>query len=150
MTAGIFLEGYGGNVSWQAISAKTGQGIQELLDLILLAAEMGNFKYDSQVQAKGVVIETLRDNRRGIVVSVIVENGTLKLGENITTPTASGKIKSLKNFLGGDVDFLEPSAPALILGFDSLPQIGEEFLTGDITFNLIEMPLPVAKKLLAA
>lgn len=150
LTAGILLEGYGGDVSWQAISAKTGQGVQELLDLILLAAEMENLKYDPQVQAKGIIVEALRDNRRGIVVSVIVENGTLKLGENITTPTASGKIKSLKNFLGADVKFLEPSAPALILGFDSLPQIGEEFLTGEINFNLMEMPLPVAKKALAA
>ncbi len=150
LTAGILLEGYGGDVSWQAISAKTGQGVQELLDLILLAAEMENLKYDPKVQAKGIIVEALRDNRRGIVVSVIVENGILKLGENITTPTANGKIKSLKNFLGEDVDFLEPSAPALILGFDSLPQIGEEFLTGEIAFNLMEMPLPVAKKALLA
>ena len=146
LTAGILLEGYGGSVSWQAISAKNGQGIGELLDLILLAAEMENLKYDPEVPAKGVVIEALRDNRRGIVVSAIVENGTLKLGEDITTSTASGKIKSLKNFLGKDVDFLEPSAPALILGFDSLPQIGEEFLTGEIVFNVMDMPLPVAKK----
>lgn len=150
MTAGILLEGYGGNVSWQAISAKTGQGVQELLDLILLAAEMENLKYDPQAQAKGVVIETLRDNRRGIVVSVIVENGTLKLGEDVATATVGGKIKSLKNFLGEDVDFLEPSSPALILGFDSLPQIGEEFSTGEIAFSLIEGPLAGAKKLSAA
>lgn len=147
MTAGILLEGYGGDVSWQAISAKTGQGIQELLDLILLAAEMENLKYDPQAQAKGIIIETLRDNRRGIVVSVIVENGTLRVGENIATSTAGGKIKSLKNFLGEDADSLEPSAPALILGFDSLPQIGEEFSTGEMTFNLIETPLAGAKKL---
>ncbi len=146
MTAGILLEGYGGSVSWQAISAKTGQGIQELLDLILLAAEMESLKYNSQIKAKGVIIEALRDNRRGIVVSVIVENGTLKSGENITTPTAGGKIKYLENFLGKKVNSLEPSAPALILGFDSLPQIGEEFLTGEIAFNVMDIPLPAAKK----
>ncbi|MFA5084402.1 MAG: translation initiation factor IF-2, partial [Candidatus Paceibacterota bacterium] len=150
LTAGVLLEGYGGNVSWQAISAKTGQGVGELLDLILLAAEMESLKYDPKVQAKGIVVEALRDNRRGLVVSVIVEDGTLKSGENINTPTAGGKIKSLKNFLGEDVKSLEPSAPALILGFDSLPQIGEEFLTGEITFHLMDMPLPVAKKSLAA
>ena len=65
MTSGILLEGYGGNVSWQAISAKTGEGIQELLDFVLLAAELENLKYDSRTQAKGIIIETQLDNRRG-------------------------------------------------------------------------------------
>ena len=130
MTAGILLEGYGGNISWQAISAKTGQGVSELLDLILLAAELENLKYDSKASASGIIIETLLDNRRGTIASIIIKNGILRLGENIATPTASGKIKSLENFLGERVDSLGPSAPALILGFKSLPQTGEEFIAG--------------------
>jgi len=146
MTTGILLEGYGGNISWQAISAKTGQGVQELLDLILLAAELENLEYDSKTPAKGIIIEALVDNRRGMVVSVIVENGTLRVGENIATATASGKIKSLENFLGERVNNLEPSAPALILGFESLPQIGEEFSTGESALALPEAVLPVAEK----
>ena len=131
MAAGVALEGYGGNVSWQAISAKTGEGVQELLDLILLAAELENLKYDPLAQAKGIIIEAQLDNRRGVAVSVIVKDGTLRLSENIATASARGKIKSLENFLGGKVDVLEPSAPALVLGFESLPRIGEEFLTGE-------------------
>ena len=146
MTTGILLEGYGGNISWQAISAKTGQGVQELLDLILLAAELENLEYDSKTPAKGIIIEALVDNRRGMVVSVIVENGTLRVGENIATATASGKIKSLENFLGERVNNLEPSAPALILGFESLPQIGEEFSTGESALALSEAVLPAVEK----
>lgn len=128
--AGVLLEGYGGNVSWQAVSAKTGQGVSELLDLILLAAEMENLKYNPQQPARGIIIEARIDNRRGIVVSAIVKDGVLRIGQEIATSTAWGKIKSSENFLGEKVDSLEPSAPALILGFGVLPQIGEEFLTG--------------------
>ena len=131
MAAGVALEGYGGNVSWLAISAKTGEGVQELLDLILLAAELENLKYDPLAQAKGIIIEAQLDNRRGVAVSVIVKDGTLRLSENIATASARGKIKSLENFLGKKVDVLEPSAPALVLGFESLPRTGEEFLTGE-------------------
>lgn len=142
MTAGILLEGCGGNVSWQAISAKTGEGIQELLDLILLAAELENLKYDPLAKARGIIAETQLDNRRGIAVSVIVKEGILRLGENIATQSARGKIKSLENFLGEKVDALEPSAPALILGFESSPLIGEEFSTGE----MIIVPAKIATK----
>jgi translation initiation factor IF-2 len=131
MTAGILLEGYGGDISYQAISAKTGQGIPELLDLILLAAEMENLKYDYQAPAQGIILEARIDNRRGIIASVIVKDGILKIGQEIATPTSRGKIKSLENFLGARIKSLEPSSPALISGFDVLPQAGEEFLTGD-------------------
>jgi translation initiation factor IF-2 len=146
MTASVLLEGYGGSVSWQAISAKTGQGVQELLDLILLAADLENLRFNPQVQAKGIIVEALLDNRRGIVVSVIVEDGTLKLGDYIATTTAGGKIKSLENFLGERTDSLEPSAPALILGFESLPQIGEEFQTGETALASTEKILPAGQK----
>ena len=147
--AGILLEGYGGNVSWQAISAKTGQGVPELLDLILLAAEMENLKYDFEQPGQGIIIEARIDNRRGIVVSAIVKDGILKSGENISTATVSGKIKSLENFLGKKVKSLEPSAPALILGFDDLPKIGEEFFSGEGKFIKSQapaIPAMIAKK----
>jgi len=147
--AGILLEGYGGNVSWQAISAKTGQGVPELLDLILLAAEMENLKYDFEQPGQGIIIEARIDNRRGIVVSAIIKDGILKSGEKISTATVSGKIKSLENFLGKKVKSLEPSAPALILGFDDLPKIGEEFFNGEGKFIKSQapaIPAMIAKK----
>ncbi len=147
MTAGILLEGYGGNVSWQAVSAKTGQGVSELLDLILLAAELENLKYEPAGQTQGVIIEVHLDSRRGIVASVIVKNGILRVGQGIATPTAGGKIKSLENFLGKKADSLEPSSPALLLGFDSLPQVGEEFLAREVKLGIIEeMPLVTVKR----
>ena len=146
MTAGILLEGYGGNISWQAISAKTGEGIQELLDLILLAAELENLKYNPLAKAKGIIAETQLDNRRGIVVSVIVKDGILRLGENIATQSARGKIKYLENFLGEKVNALEPSAPALILGFESSPRIGEEFSTGEMIVASAKIPMKAILK----
>lgn len=125
--AGVLLEGRGGNVPFQEISAKNGQGVNELLDLTLLAAEMENLQYNPDNPAAGLVIETKTDSRRGLTVSVILKNGVLKQNQAIATPSACGKIKALENFLNKPVEILEPSAPALILGFESLPQIGEEF-----------------------
>lgn len=125
----VLLEGFGGNISWQAISAKTGEGIKELLDLILLTAELEELKYNPDVNASGVIIEAELDSQRGIAVSLIVKNGILKVGDEIITPTTSGKIKILENFLGKRVEEVSPSGPALILGFNDLPQVGEEFVS---------------------
>ena len=127
---GVFLEGYGGNISWHAISAKTGEGISELLDLILLAAELENLTYESEAESCGVIIEAKSDARRGIAATVIIRNGILKINDKIATQTANGKIKCLENHLGKKVESLSPSSPALIIGFENLPQIGEEFIAG--------------------
>jgi translation initiation factor IF-2 len=124
----VLLEGSGGNVSWQAISAKTGEGVNELLDLILLVAELENLTYDPDAKASGVIIESKMDSRRGIVAVGIIKNGSLKTGELIATATAKGKIKILENFLGERTEELKPSSPALIFGFETLPQVGEEFM----------------------
>lgn len=128
--AGVALEGYGGNVSYHAISAKTGEGVGELLDLILLATELENLTYDASLPATGYVLEAKLDKRRGIEVAVIIKNGTLAIGEPIGTVSARGKIKILEDFLGERREKLVPSAPALIIGFESLPQAGEEFQAG--------------------
>ena len=138
MTNGVLLEGYGGNISWQAISAKTGQGVNELLDLILLAAEMENLTYNPDENASGIIIEAKADSRSGIIVSAIVKNGILKTGDRIATASACGKIKNLENFLGKKIGALSPSSPAIILGFETLPQIGEEFTSGNIDLMEIQ------------
>jgi len=130
--AGVLVEGFGGNISWQAISAKKGDGVDELLDLILLAAELEDLKYDPSARASGFVIESKMDSRRGLTVFGIVKDGILKVGDEIATQNAVGKIKILETFLGERVNQLEPSAPALILGFESLPQTGEEFYSGKV------------------
>ncbi|MBI4085119.1 MAG: GTP-binding protein [Candidatus Liptonbacteria bacterium] len=123
----VLLEGYGGQVSYQPVSATTGEGINELLDLILLAAELEHLTYDKNAVASGYILEAKLDRQRGLEASVIVKNGVIKSGEFISTKTAKGKIKILENFLGEQVKELEPSAPAMIIGFETLPQVGEEF-----------------------
>lgn len=135
--AGIFLEGYGGNISWQAISAKTGKGVNELLDLILLAAELENLTYDENGRPSGIILTARTDSRRGNIVTAIVENGAVRVGQMIATATAMGKIKSLENFLGEKIKELRPSAPAVIYGFETLPQVGEEFFAGSGKVGLI-------------
>ncbi len=132
MQAGVLLEGYGGNISWQAISAKTGEGVNELLDLILLSAEMEQLTYEPESKASGVIIESRMDNSRGLTIAAVVKNGVLKVGDEIISSSAAGKVKILENFLGKRVNELRPSSPALILGFETLPQIGEEFCVGKI------------------
>lgn len=143
---GVFLEGFGGNVSWHAVSAKTGEGINELLDLILLAGEIEDLKYNPSVKAKGVVIESKMDSRRGVAVSVIVKDGILKTGDEIFTQTVSGKIKALENFLGGRVNELPASSPALVSGFEKLPAVGEEFFTDKRELAGAEFPKTAEEK----
>ena len=137
MTAGVFLEGYGGSVSYQSVSSKTGEGIPELLDLILLLADVSELKYDSEAFPKGFVIESRKDSHKGIVASVILKNGTLRPGMEIKTLTASGKIKILEDFMGKSVKELEPSSPSVIIGFDTMPMVGEEFIAGDADISEI-------------
>ncbi|MGC8776032.1 MAG: translation initiation factor IF-2, partial [Minisyncoccia bacterium] len=128
MAAGVLLEGYGGKISWQAVSSKTGEGINELLDLILLTAELEELKYNPNEIGSGVILETHHDSKRGITVTVIIKNGKVKRGDPISTPTSFGKIKILEDFQGKAVNELFPSSPARIIGFENLPKIGEEFV----------------------
>lgn len=127
----VLLEGYGGSISYQPVSSKSGENINELLDLILLAAELEDLKYDPTEPASGFVLETRMDKRRGFEATVIIKNGTLKQGDSIVTKTGKGKVRILEDFKGAQVKNLEPSAPALIIGFEELPLVGEEFITGE-------------------
>lgn len=127
---GLLVEGYGGQVSWHGISAKTGEGVGELLDLVLLAADIENVSQDPGAAGSGFVLEVRRDPRRGIEASVIIKDGTLRRGDAVTTATASGKVKILEDFSGKAVGELSPSAPALIIGFETMPKVGEKFSVG--------------------
>ncbi|MFA4999210.1 MAG: translation initiation factor IF-2 [Parcubacteria group bacterium] len=138
MNIGVYLEGYGGSVSWQGVSSKTGEGVSELLDLILLLADVSDLTYDPEARASGFVIEAKKDNRRGIVASLILKNGTLKAGQNIVTSTTQGKIKMLEDFAGKGAKELRPSAPALVVGFEDIPSAGEEFEAAEVSLVLLE------------
>ncbi len=137
-SAGVLLEGYGGNVSWHGTSAKTGEGVNELLDLILLMAEMETLTYDPKASPSGFVLEAKLDRRRGILVSAIVKNGILKEGQGIATESAFGNVKALEDFLGKRAKEIAPSGPALITGFENLPQAGEEFIAGAVDLLKLE------------
>jgi translation initiation factor IF-2 len=128
--AGVLLEGYGGHVSYEPISSKTGQGVNELLDFLILAAEVEQLTYDPLLPAEGIVLETCLSSQRGCETTVLVLNGTLRFGDEIATASARGKVKILENFLGKPEKALEPSAPAIIVGFENLPQVGEAFTVG--------------------
>jgi len=131
MAAGVLFEGFGGQVSYHGVSAKTGEGVADLLDLIVLSADVEDLKYDAQAPASGYILEARRDSRRGIDATVIIKNGTLHRGDPVRTASAVGKVKMLENFLGKPVLQLEPSSPAVIIGFETLPAVGEEFFVGD-------------------
>lgn len=146
----VLLEGYGGNVSYQGVSSKIGEGVNELLDLILLTAEMEDLHYDSEHLASGVVLEAKLDSRRGNTVTLILKDGFLRRGDLIATPSAKGKVKILDNFLGKPVSELLPSAPAVVLGFESLPEVGEEFKAGKLSQKELEAVRPKTKRALAA
>jgi translation initiation factor IF-2 len=135
MAAGVLLEGYGGQVSYCAVSAKTGEGIDEMLDLILLHADLEELIYNPDAPASGYVLEAKRDPKRGIEATVIVKNGTLTRGDAIKTHSATGKVRILEDFLGKTVSSLQPSAPALIIGFEKIPKVGEEFAVGELQEN---------------
>ncbi len=123
----IFVEGYGGNVPVIELSAKTGDGINALLEMILLVAELEDFKAPVAGPAKGVVIESHKDNRRGTHATVLVQEGMLKIGDWLSAGTASGKVKSLENFLGKTITEAHPSEPCVIVGWDTMPALGQTF-----------------------
>ena len=149
--AGVLLEGEGGNVSYQLISALKGDGVGELLDLITLAAEVEKLAYDPDRAGQGVVVKSSRDAQRGIIVGAVIKNGTVHVGDRVSTATAYGKVKSLENFLGELIKHVEPSSPVLIFGFTKLPDIGELFTVVEETPEELihpsrEEPLPLPEE----
>jgi len=123
----ILVESLGGKIPSTNVSAKTGQGVEDLLELILLMAEMENLKADISKPAEGVVIESYLDNKRGPIATLILNEGVLKPGNIIATFSTFGKIKSLEDFKGKQVSQALPSDPVVILGLEQAPRVGEKF-----------------------
>lgn len=130
LDAGVYLENWGGDIPWVEVSSKTGQGIDELLELILLMAEMENLKGDKNLPAEGVVIESSLDSKRGPIVTVIITNGTLKLNDYIFAGGVKGKVKVIENFLGATIKEASFSSPVRIVGFQKVPPVGSVFVSG--------------------
>ena len=123
----IMVEDWGGSVPAVEISAKTGKGIDDLLEMITLVAEMEDLKADLDAPASGIIIESSLDRRRGPSASVLLQNGSLAAGAIVATASVFGKVKSLEDSSGKKIDRLSPSQPAVLIGFENVPVIGEEF-----------------------
>lgn len=119
---GIFVEGYGGEISVCEISAKKNLGLDNLLDTILLLADIYDFRADSEREALGIILESHKDPQRGPVSTALIKTGTLKVGQNIVAGNVFGKIKKLENHLGKTVKEAGPSMPVVIIGLNQLPQ----------------------------
>lgn len=121
---GVYLEGMGGTVPSVAVSGKSGEGIPELLDLILLAAELEGLTADLSAPASGVVIEALTESKRGNSATLIVQKGTLRSGEFVVAGAAFAPTRIMENFLGKPVTEVFPGSPVRIVGFSSSPAVG--------------------------
>ncbi|MFH1462373.1 MAG: translation initiation factor IF-2 [bacterium] len=124
---GFLVESLGGKIPSIEVSAKTNKGIPELLEVILLVAEMEELQSESEKPAEGVVIESYLDNLRGPTATLLLTKGTLKTGDIIGTKTAFTKIKSLENFQKNSILEALPSTPVIIFGFNQAPKVGEGF-----------------------
>ncbi|MCX6759202.1 MAG: translation initiation factor IF-2 [Candidatus Nealsonbacteria bacterium] len=124
---GFLVESLGGKVPSLEISAKTKKGIPELLELILLVAEMEELKADSQKPGEGLVIESYLDNLRGPTATLLLTDGHLKIGDTVGTNSASVRIKNIENFQKTSVQKALPSDPVIIFGFNQAPGVGEKF-----------------------
>lgn len=120
----INLEEYGGDVPLVPLSAKTGEGVDKLLEMILLVSEMHELKGDPQAGTAGVVIESALDKFKGPVSTLLVRNGTLKKGDQIMVGGVKGKIRGLFDHNGKAVEMAGPSMPVEILGLEAVPPVG--------------------------
>lgn len=131
----IFVESYGGKVPSVNISAKTGQGVDELLDMILLMADLENLEANAGTNASGVIIESHMEPKRGISATLLIMNGSVKRGQFIVSGSAIGgaiaPVRIFEDFQGLPLEKATFSSPIKIVGFDKLPQVGAEFKTFD-------------------
>lgn len=123
----IYIEGMGGDIPFNEVSAKTGQGISELLDTLLLVAELEELSGDTSLPAEGIVIEAHRDPKKGVAATLVIKNGTLKSGEYIVADSALAPVRIFENFEGKSIQEAGFSSPIRIIGFDSLPSVGSSF-----------------------
>lgn len=123
----VLVESMGGKVPAVEISAKTKKGIPDLLELILLMAEMENLAAETLKPAQGVVIESYLDSQRGPTSTLLLRSGILKPGDIVATASTMGKVKILEDFQGKALNRGLPSMPVIIIGLEKAPQVGEKF-----------------------
>jgi translation initiation factor IF-2 len=123
----LLVEDWGGKYQSQDVSAKTGIGIPELLEKVILEAEMLELKANPNRNAKGTVIEASLDKGKGYLTTILVQNGTLKIGDYVLSGGFSGKVKALLDERGHNINEAGPASPAVLLGLNGAPQAGDTF-----------------------
>ena len=122
---GLNPEEWGGDTIYCDVSAKTGQGLDNLLDMIILVTELEELAANPDAPASGTVVESQLDPGRGPVVTVLVQRGTLKVGDSVVAGPVWGKVRAMHDYTGADVDAAVPGMPVEVLGFDGVCEAGE-------------------------
>ncbi|MRJ07385.1 translation initiation factor IF-2 [Ornithobacterium rhinotracheale] len=123
----LLVEEWGGKIQSQDISAKTGQNVEELLEKVLLEAEMLELKANPDREASGTVVEAALDKGRGYVSTIVVQNGTLRVGDYVLAGSNHGKVRAMLNERGTNIKEAGPATPVTILGLDGAPTAGDKF-----------------------
>jgi len=123
----VLVESTGGKIPSVEVSAKTGKGIPDLLELILLVAEMEDFKADISKPVEGVIVESYLDPQRGPTATLILQNGILKRGDILGTSSVVGKIRIMEDFQGISIKQASSSMPIIVIGFENVPGVGKKF-----------------------
>jgi translation initiation factor IF-2 len=123
----LVVEDWGGKIQSQDISALKGEGVDSLLEKVLLEAEIMDLKANPNKNSLGSVVEAYLDKGRGYVSTILVQNGTLKIGDYMLAGKTSGKVKAMFDEAGNAIEFAPPSSPVSVLGLDGAPQAGDPF-----------------------
>ncbi len=126
--ANIYVEGYGGDIPWVGVSGKTGDGIKELLETIILIADLNNIHDEDPENTRGVIIESHRDPKKGITATAIVKNGELIKKGFVATENSYAPLRMVENFLGKATEKVGAGSPVRIIGWTEVPKVGSEFL----------------------
>lgn len=125
---GILVSDWGGDIECVPVSAHTGEGIDDLLDMVLLTAEVLELKANPNRKARGLVLEAKMDPKKGKVASLLIQKGTLKVGDAIAVGTSYGKVRAMINFKGERIKSAGPATPVEITGLNEVPAAGETFV----------------------
>ncbi|MBN2094010.1 MAG: translation initiation factor IF-2 [Candidatus Zambryskibacteria bacterium] len=125
----IIVEGWGGIIPAVAISAKTGEGIPELLEMVTLQADLEEFYGDPELPAEGYVIESNLNPQQGISTTLIIKNGSLKIGQFLAVPSAYTPVRTIEDYKGDNIKEAGPSCPIRIMGWNAGPKVGSHFVS---------------------
>jgi translation initiation factor IF-2 len=124
----IYLEGYGGDVSYVPISALTGEGVPDLLDLIMLTAEVADLRADEKKPGTGAIVEAHLDNKKGIAATLVIKDGHIETGSYVVAENSFAPVRILEDFTGKPLTYATFSSPVSVVGWNTLPPVGSPFV----------------------